>query len=86
MGETVEEQTTQVMKNVLALLSSQGLGAENIVKTTVFLRSMGEFPKFNEVYREFVKAPFPARSTIEVSKLPKDALVEVETIAFFPNA
>jgi len=86
VGDTLELQTEQVMKNILGLLESQGLSAESIVKTTVFLRNMGEFPKFNETYQKYMKAPFPARSTVEVSKLPKDALVEVETIAFFHNA
>lgn len=86
VGTTIEEQTEQVMKNVLGLLASQGLGPENILKTTVFLKNMGEFPKFNEVYQKHLKQPYPARSTVEVARLPKDVMVEVETIAYVPQA
>lgn len=86
VGATIEEQTERVMKNVSGLLESQGLSVKNIVKTTVFLKNMGEFPKFNEVYQKFLQEPFPARSTVEVARLPKDVMVEVEAIAFVPHA
>ena len=86
VGTDIESQTEQVMKNVLGLLESQGLGAGNIVKATVFLKNMGEFPKFNETYQKYLKEPYPARSTVEVARLPKDVQVEVEVLAFNPNA
>jgi 2-iminobutanoate/2-iminopropanoate deaminase len=52
-----------------------------VIKTTVFLKSMGDFARFNETYARYLKAPYPARSTVEVSRLPKDALVEIEVVA-----
>jgi 2-iminobutanoate/2-iminopropanoate deaminase len=81
-GATVEEQTRQVMKNISGLLESQGLAFQDIVKSTVFLKNMGDFGRFNETYSQFLKSPYPARSTVEVAKLPKDALVEIEVIAY----
>jgi 2-iminobutanoate/2-iminopropanoate deaminase len=81
VGNDIASQTTQVMKNILGLLESQKLGFQSIVKTTVFLKNMGDFAAFNEVYASFLKAPFPARSTVEVAALPKGALVEIECIA-----
>ena len=81
VGETVPEQTEQVMKNIAAVLEANGLTYDDIVKTTVFLKDMGTFVQFNEVYGSFLMAPFPARACVEVSRLPKDVLVEVEAIA-----
>lgn len=81
VGQTVEEQTEQVLKNLRAVLEADGLGMKNLVKTTVFLKNMGDFPKFNAVYEKHMVAPFPARATVEVSALPKGALVEIEGIA-----
>lgn len=80
-GANVEEQTAQVMQNLKGVLGAAGLTFANIVKTTVFLKNMGDFPKFNAVYEKFLEAPFPARATVEVSALPKGALVEIEAIA-----
>lgn len=77
----VEEQTEQVIKNLTAVLKTQGLGLEHLVKTTVFLKNMGDFPKFNAIYEKNLRAPYPARSTVEVAALPKGALVEIEGIA-----
>jgi len=77
----VRAQTEQVMKNLKALLTAGGSGFEQVVKTTVYLRSMADFAAMNEVYgKSFTAAP-PARATVEVSRLPKDALVEIEVIA-----
>lgn len=77
----VEEQTVQVMKNVEAVLKAAASGFDRVVKTTIFLKSMGDFPKVNEIYgRSFTGAP-PARSTVEVARLPKDVLVEIEVTA-----
>jgi len=81
VGTTVEEQTEQVLKNLNAVLESEGLGLKNLVKTTVFLKNMTDFPKFNAVYEKYMSAPFPARATVEVAALPKGALVEIEGIA-----
>ena len=77
----VEAQAKQVMKNISAVLKSAGLSFNQIVKTTIFLKSMGDFPKVNEVYGGYFKNTPPARSTVEVARLPKDVLVEVECIA-----
>lgn len=81
VGTTVEEQTEQVLKNLNAVLESEGLGLKDLVKTTVFLKNMTDFPKFNAVYEKYMSAPFPARATVEVAALPKGALVEIEGIA-----
>jgi 2-iminobutanoate/2-iminopropanoate deaminase len=77
----IVEQTERVLANIKALLESQSLSFANVVKTTVFLQDMGHFAAMNEVYaRSFSSAP-PARSTVEVARLPKDALVEIEVVA-----
>lgn len=78
--EGIEEQTKQVLENVKALLRSQKLGFENVIKTTVFLDSMEDITKINEVYATYFVEPFPARSAVEVAKLPYGALIEVEVI------
>lgn len=87
-GEFVEGcagcQTKQVLKNVAAVLEAAGLTLGDVVKSTVFLTDMDNFQKMNDVYAEFFAAPFPARSTIGVAALPKDALVEIEVIAVRP--
>jgi 2-iminobutanoate/2-iminopropanoate deaminase len=81
VGEgSVEAQTIQVMKNIKAVLTQANLDFSNVVKTTIFLKNMGDFPKVNAIYAESFKAPFPARSTVEVARLPKDVLVEIEVI------
>ena len=77
----VEAQTKQVLKNVAAVLSAAGVQFSNVAKTTIFLKNMGDFPKVNAIYGEYFQAPFPARSTVEVARLPKDVLVEIEVIA-----
>jgi 2-iminobutanoate/2-iminopropanoate deaminase len=76
----VEAQTRQVMKNIAAVLKEAGADFNKVVKTTIFLKSMGDFPKVNSIYGEFFQAPYPARSTVEVARLPKDVLVEIEVI------
>ena len=74
-------QTDRVLKNLAGILSAAGTGLEKVVRTTVFLKNMGDFAAMNEVYgRHFHSAP-PARSTVEVSRLPKDVLVEIDVIA-----
>lgn len=77
----IAEQATRVLENIRGLLKSQGLDFGNVVKSTVFLSDMNNFGAMNEVYaRYFTKEP-PARSTVQVARLPKDALVEIEVVA-----
>lgn len=76
----IKEQTRRVMMNLQAVLNTDGLTFSHIVKTTCFIRNMNEFPEFNEVYASFFNGQFPARSCIEVCRLPRDALVEIEAI------
>ena len=77
----VAEQTRQSLTNVKAILAQAGLTMDNVVKTTVFLQSMGDFAAMNAVYAEFfTEGQYPARSAVEVGALPKGALVEIETI------
>jgi len=81
MPEGIEAQTRQSLENVKGLLESQGLGFGNVIKTTVFLDSMDDFATMNGIYAEYFVEPYPARSAVEVAKLPKGALIEVEVIA-----
>ncbi len=74
-------QAKQILKNIDGLLESQGLTRENIIKTTIFLKDLGDFDQLNKLYEEYFKAPYPARSCVEVSRLPKDSLVEIEVMA-----
>lgn len=79
----IEAQTERVLENLMAVLKEAKLGAENVVKTTLFLADMADFPKVNEVYgRYFPKEP-PARSTFQVAGLPKNARIEIELVAAF---
>ena len=73
-------QTEQVMKNMKAALASQGLDFSDVVKTTVFIKDMNEFKRINEVYGRFFVKDAPARSCVEVARLPKDVLIEIEAI------
>jgi 2-iminobutanoate/2-iminopropanoate deaminase len=77
----VEGQTKRVMENVIAVLDAAGVTLAHVVKTTIFLKSMVDFPKVNEIYGSYFKENPPARSTVEVARLPKDVLVEVEVLA-----
>ena len=77
----IEQQTEQVMKNLSAILQAAGSGWERVVKTTVFLKNMAEFGQMNEVYGRFCKNAPPARSTVEVARLPRDVAVEIDVIA-----
>jgi 2-iminobutanoate/2-iminopropanoate deaminase len=78
-------QAHQVCKNILALLQSQGLAAEHVVKTTIFLTDMAAFASVNDVYKQYFPDPSPARSCVAVSKLPLDSQIEIEAIAVFPE-
>src|SRR5579863_1597435 len=74
-------QTDRVFKNLTAILKAAGTGLEKVVRSTVFLKNMGDFAAMNEVYGRYFSANPPARSTVEVSRLPKDVLVEIDVIA-----
>ena len=78
----IKEQTKQVLENVSAILKSSGSSIENVIKTTVFIKNMNDFAEMNAVYETYFIKPFPARSTVEVARLPKDVLVEIEVIAY----
>jgi 2-iminobutanoate/2-iminopropanoate deaminase len=77
----IAEQTTRVLENIKGLLKSQDLDFGSVVKATVFLSDMNNFAAMNEVYARYFTTDFPARSTVQVARLPKDALVEIEVIA-----
>ena len=81
LGGDIAQQTTRVMENVKAILEAGGSNLNHVVKTTVFLKDINDFAAMNEVYGKFFKAAPPARSTVQVARLPKDALVEIEVIA-----
>ena len=84
VGADVAAQTEQVIRNIAAILDASGSGLYQVVKSTVFLKNMGDFAAMNEVYsRHFAFEP-PARSTVEVARLPKDVLVEIECVAYSP--
>ena len=85
VGENVTEQTEQVFKNLKGILASQRLTLKHLLKTSVYLTNLGEWTAFNDIYEKNMPAPYPARATVEVSKLPKGALVEIEAIAHFDS-
>lgn len=77
----VSAQTERVLKNLAAILQASGSSLENVLRCTVFLKNMGDFAAMNEVYGRYFKQTPPARSTVEVARLPKDVLVEIDAIA-----
>ncbi|MDL2344234.1 RidA family protein [Deinococcus sp. MIMF12] len=77
----IEAQTRQVLDNLVAVLTAAGTDLARVVKTTVFLADMNEFSAMNAVYAEYFQAPYPARSTVQVARLPRDVRVEIEVIA-----
>ena len=80
-GADIRQQTERVLENVKGILEAAGSNMHHVVKTTVFLKDMNEFAAMNEVYAKYFASAPPARSTVQVSRLPKDALVEIEVIA-----
>lgn len=80
--EGIEAQTKQVMENLKAVLAEAGADFSNVVKFTIYLNSMDDFQTVNEIYGSFLEKSYPARATIEVSRLPKDVLVEIDAIAY----
>lgn len=86
VGRTAAEQARRALENARAVVAAAGLTLADVVKVTVFLRDLGEFAAVNEVYRGFFAEAPPARSLVEVSRLPRDGLVAVEMIARAPTA
>lgn len=82
VGATAAEQARQALTNAKAIVEAAGLGMKDVVKATVFIRDMGQFGAINEVYATFFPGEPPARSVVEVSRLPKDVLVEIELVAY----
>ena len=78
----IEAQTKQIMENLKAVLAATGANLSHVVKTNVYLKNISDFPKMNETYASYFKELFPARATVEVARLPQDALVEIECIAY----
>lgn len=85
MRETLEEQAHQVCQNLIAVLEAADSSINNVIKTTVFLDDINDFVAVNEIYAKYFTEPFPARSAVEVGKLPKNAKVEIEVIAHTNN-
>lgn len=81
---TIEEETNQVMQNLAEVLKAAGLGFGHVVKSTIFLKDMNNFPKVNAIYGQYFPEEPPARETVEVSRLPKDVNVEISCIAVGP--
>ena len=81
LAQGLEAQANQVFKNIAALLSAAGSDISKVVKTTVFIKNMDDFAAINAIYAQYFTEPFPARSCVEVARLPKDVLLECEAIA-----
>jgi 2-iminobutanoate/2-iminopropanoate deaminase len=80
-GDDAVTQARQAFTNLKALLEDAGTGIDRVIKTTVFIKDMNDFARINEVYAEFFTKPYPARSCVEVARLPKDVLIEIEAVA-----
>lgn len=81
VSQDVQEQAHQALKNVRSILEAAGLTMDHVVKATVFIKNMDNFGKINEVYAQYFSTPYPARSCVEVARLPRDVQVEVEVVA-----
>jgi len=77
----IEEQTVQVLENLKNVLEAAGSSISRVIKTTVFIKDMNNFSAVNEVYKKYFTEPYPARSCVEVARLPKDVLIEIEAVA-----
>ena len=84
-AEGIEGQTEAALKNAEAILKEAGLSLKDVFKTLVFIKNMNDFGKMNEIYSKYFTGDFPARSCVEVARLPKDGLVEIEVIALRQN-
>jgi 2-iminobutanoate/2-iminopropanoate deaminase len=85
MADGIEAQATQAMENLGAILNAAGLDFEHVVKTTIYLASMNDFGTVNAIYGAYFEPPYPARSTVEAARLPRDALVEIDFLACTPD-
>ena len=83
VGGDIQTQTRRVLQNVGALLEAGGLSFQAVVRTTVFLADMNDFAAMNEVYQTFFSEPYPARSTVQAARLPRDARIEIDAIAAY---
>ncbi|TDL95303.1 RidA family protein [Macrococcus carouselicus] len=81
VGEDIQAQTDQVLKNLQLVLADSGASLDSVIKTTIFIKDMNDFPLINEVYGSYFAEHLPARSCVEVSRLPKDVKVEIEVVA-----
>ncbi len=81
----IDSQTRQALNNLKEVLSAAGAATENVIKTTIFIKDMNDFALVNSIYSEVFKSEPPARSCVEVSRLPKDVLIEIEAIAYVPT-
>lgn len=81
VGSEIRQQTERALENIKGILEAAGVNLHHVIKTTVFLKDMNDFAGMNEIYARYFAAAPPARSTVQVSRLPKDALVEIEVIA-----
>ena len=77
---TIEEQANQAFSNLKNLIEASGATIDKVIKTTVFIKEMNDFGKINEIYATYFKEPFPARSCVEVARLPKDVMLEIEAV------
>lgn len=82
--ESIEEQAALVLRNLAAIATEAGATLNDVVKTTVFVKDLGQFGTINEIYASFFEEPYPSRSTVEVARLPKDVLIEIEAIIQLP--
>lgn len=78
--EGIEAQANQAFSNLVNLIEASGAAVNQVIKTTVFIKEMNDFAKINEIYSKYFKEPYPARSCVEVARLPKDVLLEIEAI------
>ena len=84
VSDDIKHQTKKVISNLKSILEENGASLDNVVKTTVFMKDMNDFTAMNEVYSDFFQTSMPARSTVQVAKLPKDVKVAIEVIAYKP--
>lgn len=80
ISATIEEQANQAFSNLKNLIEASGATIDKVIKTTVFIKEMNDFGKINDIYATYFKEPFPARSCVEVARLPKDVMLEVEAV------
>jgi 2-iminobutanoate/2-iminopropanoate deaminase len=80
-NESLETETHRVMKNIAGILEAADMNYSNILKASIFIKDMNEFAQINEIYASYLKEPYPARETVEVARLPKDARIEISIIA-----